>query len=201
MAAGFDVSRAIRLLCNDIVARSPHLHHVDMDLVAVSIAHTRRNGRHGMWGSLTCLRFENGSRTIERNGVPYVLQSVRNPAGNEMLYLLKFYMPRFLDLEFHEALSTVVHELWHISPNFDGDLRRFPGRYHGHGPSKNAFDEQVDEVTLDYLARNPPEEVLAFLRQDFHQLYTQYGRLHGTVIRQPRMIPAAALGRDTSDPR
>ena len=38
----------------------------------------------------------------------------------EMLYILTFYLPRFLDHSFREKLITVFHELYHISP----ELRR-----------------------------------------------------------------------------
>ena len=41
---------------------------------------------------------------------------------------MSFYLPRFCDQSLDEKLSTVMHELWHISPAFDGDIRRLPGR-------------------------------------------------------------------------
>ena len=39
-----------------------------------------------------------------------------------MLYLLSFYLPRFLKLPWREKLATVIHELWHVNPQFNGDL-------------------------------------------------------------------------------
>ncbi len=42
--------------------------------------------------------------------------------GHEMLYVMAFCMPRFLDQSFEDKLITLFHELYHINPRFDGDL-------------------------------------------------------------------------------
>ena len=45
-----------------------------------------------------------------------------------------------------EKLSTVLHELWLISPMFNGDLRRHEGRCYAHGPSQSNYDDQKDRL-------------------------------------------------------
>ena len=45
-----------------------------------------------------------------------------------------------------ERLLTLVHELYHISPRCDGDLRRFKGRNHAHGHSRKAYDAMLAPV-------------------------------------------------------
>ena len=79
-----------------------------------------------------------------------------------MLYLLRFVLPRFLDLPFDEKLITIVHELWHISPKFDGDLRRFEGRCYAHGHSRKGYDEHSKKMVDRWLALNPPETLYTF---------------------------------------
>ena len=74
--------------------------------------------------------------------------------GNDILYLIYFLVPRFLDLPLREKLITVCHELYHISPAFDGDLRRFPGRNYAHGSSRKRYNELVAGIVDEYLRLN-----------------------------------------------
>ena len=108
--------------------------------------------------------------------------------GREMLYILNFYLPRFLELRFREKLSTAMHELWHIGPRFDGDVRRYGGRCFAHGSSQRHYDAQVDELVDRWLASGPPESVCEFLRCDFRQLLARYGRVYGRKIPTPKLI-------------
>ena len=82
-----------------------------------------------------------------------------------MLYLLSFYLPRFLNHSFEEKLTTVIHELWHISPSFNGDLRRLPGRCYAHGSSEREYHKQMEALAAKWLSLDPPADVHRFLRQ------------------------------------
>jgi predicted metallopeptidase len=188
-SAGFDFTAHARLLCDDLVARLEPLRHIDMARVAMSFSQTRRAGSFGMYASLTPLRFAGGQTTTVRRGRTWGLQRVVGPGGRDMLYILNFYLPRFLNLPFSEKLTTVVHELWHIGPLFDGDLRRFGGRCYAHSASQKRYDAHVKRLADCWLAMNPPEPLYAFLRLDFGQLTALHGRIHGRRVRTPKLIP------------
>ncbi len=189
IGGGFDFTRQIRRLCEDFANRVEDLRHIDMSRVAISFSQTRRTTRHGMYASLTPLRFAGGQRESTRRGRRWTIQRVQSSDGREMLYLLSFYLPRFLDLPFREKLTTVVHELWHISPQFDGDLRRFPGRCFAHGSSQKRYDAQVEQLVEHWLCADPPRSVFGFLECDFRQLRSRHGRVVGTRIPAPKLIP------------
>jgi hypothetical protein len=106
-----------------------------------------------------------------------------------MLYILTFYLPRFLDQPFREKVSTVFHELYHIGPRFDGDLRRFGGRYHVHSKSQKEYDALAERFADAYLARRPPERVVGFLRQRFSGLERLHGRVVGLQVPVPKLLP------------
>jgi hypothetical protein len=106
-----------------------------------------------------------------------------------MLYILNFYLPRFLDLEFREKLDTIVHELWHIGPDFDGDVRRFGSRCFAHGASQKRYDAQVRRLLERWLACEPPESLYGFLRLSFSELRARHGQVRGRKIRPPKLIP------------
>jgi len=189
--AGFDFNFHMRRLCDDLVARVEQLRHVDMTRVAISFSQTRKATPYGMYASLTPMRFSGGRMHTIRRGQKWGVQRLYGDGGREMLYILNFYLPRFLDRGFREKLSTVVHELWHVSPEFNGDTRRLGGRCHAHGSSQAKYDAQVDALTDRYLALDPPGAVCEFLRLDYRQLAARHGRVFGRKIPAPKLIRVA----------
>ena len=107
-----------------------------------------------------------------------------------MLYLLNFYLPRFLELGFREKLTTIAHELLHIGPGFDGDLRRFSGRCYAHSHRQGRFDAHAERLAEQWLAAGPEEPLYAFLRMDFRQLQVLHGGIYGRRIAVPKLLPA-----------
>jgi predicted metallopeptidase len=186
---GFDFTLHARRLCEDMVARLDQLGHVDMSRVAVGFSQTRRAGSQGMFASLTPLRFSGGRMHVFRRKRRFGIQRLFDPGGLEMLYILTFYLPRFLDLPLHEKLTTVLHELWHIGPKFDGDVRRLGRRCFAHGPSQKRYDAHVETLLDRWLALEPPEDVYSFLRLSFRELITRHGRVYGRKVPAPKLVP------------
>jgi hypothetical protein len=85
----------------------------------------------------------------------------------------------------------VLHELWHISPRFNGDIRRHEGRYHAHTHSQAEYDDQMGRLADGWLAQAPPPELWSFLNDDFRQLIGRHGGIVGLRIRRPRILPLA----------
>jgi len=189
--AGFDFTAAMEALCGDMVARLPELAHIDLRYVALATSQTRKNVSHGLYASLTPLRFAGGAVTSRRNGHTYRIQTVRMPCGTEMLYILTFYLPRFMETTLREKLITVFHELWHISPEFNGDLRRHPGRCYAHTHSQQEYDHQMSVLVDRYLAAGAPEPLYAFLNHEFATLYRRHGGVLGRRIPRPKLYPVA----------
>lgn len=184
----FDFTAAMRLLCEDIAQRVAEFEHVRMEQVAVTFAQARRQVSYGLQAKLTPLRFEGGQLVTRRRGRLWTIQ--RWYAGElEMLYILTFYLPRFLEQSFREKLITVMHELYHISPRFDGDIRRLPGHYHVHSHSQKEYDEQMERLVDRYLASDPPEELFDFLRTGFRDLASRHGGIVGIRVPIPKLLP------------
>ena len=186
---GLDFTAAMRAVCHEIVVRTPELAHVDLDYVAVAFSQARNASQYGMFASLTPLRFEAGATTTVRRGRTYTVQHYRAAGGREMLYILTFYLPRFANLSLREKLITIFHELWHISPRFDGDIRRHQGRCFAHTSSQAEFDRAMGVLADRWLSQGPPEEIWGFLRHDFGELRQRYGGIHGLKLARPKLIP------------
>jgi hypothetical protein len=187
-AEPFDFTWAMRRLCEDITARLPEFGHVRMDQVAVTFAQARRRVAYGLQAKLTPLRFEGGQLVTRRRGRLWTIQRWYD-GDVEMLYILTFYLPRFLEQSFREKLITVMHELYHISPGFDGDIRRLPGHYHVHSHSQKEYDQHMDLLVDRFLATNPPEELFRFLRGGFRDLTARHGSIVGIRVPIPKLLP------------
>ena len=74
-----------------------------------------------------------------------------------MLYILNFYLPRFMDLSLTEKVTTIFHELWHISPDFDGDVAASRALLRTHALGKE-YDAAMRAMADQWLALQPPPE-------------------------------------------
>jgi predicted metallopeptidase len=109
--------------------------------------------------------------------------------GAEILYVIYFLFPRFFDLSFREKLTTVFHELYHVSPAFDGDIRRFPCRNYVHGGSTRAYDAAMEDLADRYLAQvRGDETTVDFLRHDTSSLRNRHRALVGRKMKAPRIL-------------
>lgn len=184
----FDFSAAISRLCGDIAQRCAELKHIDSSRMLVGITQARGPHRHGLQARVTPLRFHNGVLTRQRDGVRYRVQRYF-VNGQEMLYLVTFCLPRFLEQDFDDKFITLFHELFHISPAFEGDLRRMNGRCALHSYSKRAYDRHMAALARAYLASVPDPSLYGFLRLDFAQLRHRHGSVIGAHVPRPRLLP------------
>jgi len=190
MLRSFDFSAAMSELCRDIARRLPAFSHIGMDQVAVAFAQTRRRVSYGLQAKLTPMRFEDGALTMQRNGRTWTVQRLSHH-NREILYILTFYLPRFLNHTFREKMVTVFHELYHISPQFNGDIRRLDGHYYVHSHSQKEYDRRMARFVDTYLETNPPTDVYSFLRLKFSTLQSRYGQVVGLQIPVPKLIPVS----------
>ena len=184
----FDFSARMRILCADVTARCPTFAHVNPDAVMYAHTGSRTRGRFGLIARLTPLRFRDGTLYRRHRGRLYQVQRFYLN-GRDMLYVLTCCLPRFLDLPFEEKLVTVFHELYHIGPAFDGDIRRHEGRCQYHTKSKKGYDDGMRVLVREYLAGNPDHAAVAFLHLNYRQLKAEYGGVYGLKIPHPKMVP------------
>lgn len=187
----FDFCRHMRQLCTDIIAASDELRHVDVSRLLFAVTQARSGRAHGLQARVTPLRFRDGALTRRRKHVVYQVQ--RYFLGScEMLYLVTFCLPRFLELDFDEKFITLFHELYHISPAFDGDLRRHGGRCSVHSRSQRLYDQQMAGLAREYLAKGRDPNLYSFLRLNFAQLQHRHGKVIGVLVPRPKLIPVYA---------
>ena len=186
--APFDFTRAMRTLCEDIAGRMEEFSHLRMDEMAVTFAQARSRVSHGLQAKLTPMRFEGGRLVTRRGSRLWTVQRLFE-GEREMLYILTFYLPRFLEHSFREKMTTIFHELYHVGPLFDGDIRRMGGRYHVHSHSQKEFDRLCESLADRYLALRPPASLYGFLSYNFRDLHRMFGGVVGMQVAIPKLIP------------
>lgn len=179
---------AMQNLIEDIVENCDYFNHVDLGRVIISAKSSKTSGLDGVYAQIFPLRYRNGAYSgIERIGKRlerYRMDPIYRER-REMLYILYFYLPRFLNLSFLEKTTTIFHELYHISPEFNGDLRRFPGKNFMHGSSLGKYDSLMTALARDYLFRTSNLEKSDFLRFGSRSIQKRYGKLKYTQIPEP----------------
>jgi hypothetical protein len=185
-----NLTLSLERLIIDIVDRVPEFGHIDPERVLVCVSSTRDGGVHGMYAKIHPLRFTGGARSIEvRRGRRRCLCAMPlvTHRGKEMLYVVYFLVPRFLNLPQRDKLITVFHELYHISPYFDGDIRRFPGRNYAHGPSRKQYNARMSTLVDAYIRTMESSELIDFLQGNLETLRSRYRTIVARKRRAPRM--------------
>ena len=185
-------STRMRALATDVVARTPEFGHVRLDSVVFSISHANVDALHGQFGKIIPMRFEGGSdvKVVKQRWyrMPKVLDGDR-----EILYAIYFCMPKYMNLPFEDKLLTLFHEMYHISPAFNGDIRRFPGRNYAHGDSTEAFNATVRGLVNAWLASDPDIDSYAFLTPNADEFFAGYDEIVYQRVRMPKLIPEPVI--------
>lgn len=136
-----NLTESLREAAGEICGWVPDLAHVDVSRVQFALFYTRSAQR-----TLTYARCYPLSREIKQVGKRvYALEPLYTPERRKARYILAFAWKRYWNMTPRKRLETLVHELYHISPRFDGRLRDFEvGGSHGHG--LRWFDRQVREL-------------------------------------------------------
>lgn len=186
--APFHYTNAMRDVVRDVVATLDELRHVDVDRVLLAIAQARQSSTHGVYASCFPLRFEGGEQEVLHKKRRFRMPTLRHE-GREILYILYFMLPRFHEeQDYREKLATVIHELYHISPHFNGDIRRFPGKNFAHGHSREVYHAAMRRLADQYLATSPRAHDHEFLARPFSELMEHPGGVVGTCIPRPKPI-------------
>jgi hypothetical protein len=164
--------------------------HIDPRRLLVCVSSTRGGGVHGTYAKIHPLRFEDGTRrkTVRRGtGRHEYEMPLITHRGVEMLYVIYFLVPRFLNLPFREKLITLFHELYHISAEFNGDIRRFPGKNYAHGSSTRKYNAYMGKLVDSYLGNLTDHGMMSFLEGDMEEIRGRFKAIVARKMAAPRL--------------
>jgi len=134
----------------DLASRSPEFAHLVPARVLVVAGEARRASR----GSVKPLAFARG-KSKDASGAR---KPVVRVDGRRMLYCVTLRPLFFRDSRPEQRIETLLHELYHVSPAFDGTLDA--GRRHARLGRK--FSRSFRPLLRRYLRQCPPEVLAPF---------------------------------------
>ena len=190
-AAAFNYTDARHRLIVSLVETLSDLRHIDPDRLLVAWTTAKVGGDHGTYAKIVPLRFKDGASQTRVRGRTYEMAPLRFE-DRDILYLIYFFLPRFHERPYRDKLATVIHELYHISPDFNGDIRRFPGRNYAHGHSREVYHRRMEQFADEYEALRPECPHTAFLRLTWPEFHAAYPKIVGRRIPLPKAALVAA---------
>lgn len=185
-----NLTAELERLIAHITASHEAFSHIDPSRVLVCVNTTRNGSGHGVFAKIHPLRFPGGHKARKvRRGRSQALCTMPEISHNgvEMLYVIYFMIPRFIDRPMRDKLVTVFHELYHISPLFDGDIRRFPGRNYAHGSSTRRYNLLMEKFVDEYLDHPDSCRHIVFMDYDMPALRSRHQAIVGRKMPMPRI--------------
>ncbi len=178
-----NITDEIEVVVADLCARLPELAHIDPRRLLLCATRARTRGAGGTYARIIPMRFQDGTPFRTHKGQRFALPQIPTADG-DILYLIYLYVPRFFEQPRERRVLTLIHELFHIAPAFDGTIRTFGTR--AHGGSRVAFNARLEPLVEQYLALDaiPAGELLA---TDFTELSRQY-TLMGRAMTVPKLV-------------
>lgn len=158
-----------------------------MNRILISIAFNRKNSRGFTLAKLVPLRFKDGSNILKYNNKRYTMPRIVNN-GISLLYIIYFYSPKFFDLPPIEKLRVIFHELYHISPEFNGDIRRLGRVKAAHGASKKKYNIQFEKELQQFYSTISETQIKYFLDLDTNLLRKNYQNIYCRRMKLPKPI-------------
>ena len=140
-----DFSSAIDSLVADMVKRLPSLGHVDPSQVLFIAA----DARHSSRATLRPTRFPDGKRT---NGSGTYVKPKISWKGKDIKYMIELRPKFFRDSTEKERIATIIHELLHMSTDFDGTI---PSSKSHRNPAADDISEQSSILAGEYMSSAP----------------------------------------------
>ena len=153
------------------------------DLVCLS---SNRDGSKGAtYGKVVPLCYLNGSQSVIYKNQKYTMPLVKKN-NNIIKYLLYIYLPKFFDLSVKGKLYVLFHELYHINPNFDGDIRNMGNFKRVHGYSIKYFNSFFIKELEDFEKYIKLTSYQNFLEMDHNFFKNNYLSIKGFKVKIPK---------------
>jgi hypothetical protein len=135
----------LRRLIRDAASRLPELRHVRASRILVVAGEARRASR-------ATIRPTSFADTGKRRSASGRLQPLIHFRGRRILYVITLRPLFFRSSTVESRVATLIHELYHTSPAFDGTLHH--GRRHRSLPS-DRFSRDLRPLVSAYLEQMP----------------------------------------------
>ena len=163
----------LTLILHDMVKSTEEFKSFDLNKILVCCASNRKNCRGATYGKLLPLKFKDGSEIVKHNGRLYTIPKVK-VNNKEILYVIYLYIPKFFNLSAKDKINVMFHELYHINPDFNGDIRRMGNFKAAHGHSRKSFEEKYIEYADSFFEKINDTPYLNFLKMNSDDIKSKF---------------------------
>jgi len=163
----------LTLIIDDIIKTTDEFKSFDLNRILICCASNRKDFKGAIFGKLLPLRFKDGSEIIKHNGKFYTIPKIK-VNNTEILYIIYLYIPKFFDLSPKGKVNVIFHELYHINPGFNGDIRRMGKFKAAHGHSRKSFEEKYIEYADAYFKTIQNTPYFSFLQMNSDDIRNRY---------------------------
>ncbi len=182
-----NLTDTLTLLIHEIVKETEEFKSFDVNKILICCSENRTTGKGGIYGKLLPMRFENGVEIVRHKDLYYTIPKVK--VNNiEMLYILYFYIPKFFDLSPEKKIHIIFHELYHINPDFNGDIRRMGKVKTMHGHSKKEYDKACIDEAEKFYCKIKETSFHAFLELNSIELKERFAALNYKKMKKPKPV-------------
>ncbi|HNX24413.1 MAG TPA: putative metallopeptidase [Spirochaetota bacterium] len=166
----------LTLIIHDMVELTEEFKCFDLNKILICCASNRKDFRGATYGKLLPLRFKDGSEIIKHNGRFYTIPKVK-VNNMEILYIIYFYIPKFFNLSAKDKVNVMFHELFHINPEFNGDIRRMGKFKAAHGHSRKSFEEKYIEYADTFFEKIEDTPYYNFLKMNSEDIQKEFKKI------------------------
>jgi len=171
--SSINLTDILTLIIHDMINSTDEFKSFDLNKILLCCASNRKDARGAIYGKLLPLRFKDGSEVIKHNNRFYTIPRVK--FGNtEILYVIYLYIPKFFNLSARDKVNVMFHELYHINPEFNGDIRRMGKFKAAHGHSRKSFEEKYIEYADVFFEKIQNTPYYNFLQMNSNDIQNQF---------------------------
>jgi len=174
--SSINLTDILTLIIHDMIKATNEFKNFDLNKILVCCASNRKDCIGATYGKLLPLRFKDGSEIIKHNSRFYTIPKL-NINNSEILYIIYFYIPKFFNLSAKDKVKVMFHELYHINPEFNGDIRRMGEFKTAHGYSRKFFEEKYIEYADIFFNNIKNTPYNNFLQMDDDEIKKQFKKI------------------------
>ena len=183
----FNITDAFTLIIKEMITSTEEFKLFDINKILLCCGTNKSTSKGGIYGKLVPLKFENGNDIIKHKGHYYTIPKLR--INNiEIIYIIYLYIPKFMDLPAKKKIDVMFHELYHINPAFNGDIRRMGKFKKAHGHSRKSFDEKYQDYAKAFYEQIKETPFLDFLELNTDALIKKFNKISYRRMKVPKPV-------------
>lgn len=182
-----NLTNIMTLILHEAIQKTDCFNKFDINRILVAGSKNKKESKRGTYSKVVPLRFKNGKSVIRYEGHNYCIPKIK-VSGTEILYIIYFYMPSFFNLNAEEKIKVLFHELYHISPDFNGDIRRIGSVKYAHGHSGKKFEENYLSHAEKFFSYIKKTRYFDFLTMNFADFNRHFSKIKINRVKKPKPI-------------